>query len=180
MRNLFLSMMAILCLSFYSQAQEKIMADNAIGIRISEGSSLGLGVAVSYQRQMFGENNRLELNLGTQTGLVYDYANLYDMNLHFHWVFNIVDKLNWYAGPGLGVQFIAYDNNYDIDNQTNPFIGIEGGAEYSFDFPLQVSISIRPSYVFSKDDDDYDYYYYDGLYDNNLNVTVGIGARYTF
>lgn len=177
MKNLFLSIIAITCISFYSQAQETI-ADNAVGIRISEGSNLGLGIAVSYQRQMFSENNRLELNFGTQTGLLYDYANLYDANVYFHWVFNIVDKLNWYAGAGAGVQFATYDE-YDIDSQINPFIGIEGGAEYRFDFPLQVSLSVRPSYIFSSEDD-YSYTYYSGLYDNNFNVTVGVGARYTF
>lgn len=177
MKKSFLFSLIVIC-TFSLQAQEKIMADNAIGIRISEGSNLGLGIAVSYQRQMFTKNNRLELNFGTQTGLLYDYANLYDANVHFHWVFNIVDKLNWYAGPGIGVQFATYDE-YDIDSQTSPFVGIEGGAEYRFDFPLQVSLSVRPSYIFSSEDD-YDYTYYSGLYDNNFSVTVGIGARYTF
>lgn len=176
MKTLFLSIIAVVGLSIGSQAQEEtgaIMADNAIGIRISPGAFPD--IALSYQKQMISENNRLELNLGMKTGYAYSNTSAFFAKGYFHWAFNIVDKLNWYAGPGVGVLFITYDSDA-LDNVTAPMIGGEGGVEYRFDFPLQVSLSIRPSYYFYGDNDGY--YYVDTF--DNFDFSVGVGARYTF
>lgn len=182
MKTLFLSLVVLIGVSFNVQAQE-IMAKNAIGIRLSPGDATG--IEASYQRQMISEHNRIELNLGLKTGYVSDFVSVFDVKGYYHWVFNIVDKLNWYAGPGVGVQFVTYDSEY-YDNLTTPLIGAEGGVEYRFDFPLQVSLSIRPSYYFYGDNNNYNGptygwgYAYDGGFNDDFNLTVGIGARYTF
>lgn len=173
MKTLLLSIIAVVGMTLSAQAQ-KVIAENAVGIRLSPGTLTD--IALSYQHQMISENNRIELNLGIKTGYdTYYYSdntNTFLFKGYYHWVFNIVDKLNWYAGPGAGV---LYSTN-EIDSKATPLIGAEGGVEYSFDFPLQVSLSIRPTYRF------YGSEYNNSVFDayNNFKVPVGIGARYTF
>lgn len=169
MKTIILSIFICVCFTFSTQAQEKVIPDNAVGLRISPGDFTAF--ALSYQRQMFSENNRIEVNIGMKTGYAWSGVSDFFIKGYYHWVFNIVDKLDWYAGPGVGVEFITFDIA-GAENITAPLLSGEGGVEYSFDFPLQVSLSLRPTFAFY--DNDY------GYVSDNFNVMVGVGAHYTF
>ena len=56
MKKLFLSAIAIIAITFASQAQE--ISENAIGLRL--GDSDGFGTEINYQRAL-GSNNRFQV-----------------------------------------------------------------------------------------------------------------------
>lgn len=151
------------------KAQE--ISPNAIGLRLGDGN--GFGAEISYQRAI-KENNRLEFNFGWRDGRNYDGIKLIGL---YQWVWNIEGGFNWYAGPGVG--FAAYEVHhrdhpvYGPDYDYKDSFGILAGTvgiEYSFDFPLLLSLDVRPELGFGSDD----------YYRDSLGVDVGLGVRYQF
>ncbi len=144
-------------------AQE--ISKNAIGLRL--GDSNGFGAEISYQRAI-GDNNRLEFDFGWRDGNDYDGFKLAGL---YHWVWNIDGGFNWYAGPGIGFGAYSFENPGRKDvNDAFVFLAGNIGIEYSFDFPLLLSLDFRPELGFGDD-----------VYDNNdLDFDIGLGVRYQF
>jgi len=152
MKKIVLSAILLAGTAFTSVAQ---VNPNAIGVRLTSNFS-NFGAEVSYQRG-FGDNNRLELDLGA------DISNsVYSLVGAFHWDYNLVAGLNWFVGPA--VQFVT------IGPLDGNLFGIGGqvGLEYDFntnDIPFLLSLDTRPMYFLNL-----------GFGGNQ----VALGARYTF
>ena len=103
----------------------------AVGLR------LGYGVEASYQHNL-GSSNFLEANLGLDDFTTLNLAATYNwMIAKPQWT----DRGEWgfYAGAGAAVGY-----------SKGPHIGAAGqvGLEYTFWFPLQLSVDIRPQLGF--------------------------------
>ncbi len=163
MKRIVLILIAIAFFSFTGNAQE--IANNAIGVRL--GDNDGFGAEVNYQRRI-SENNRLEFGLGVRNNRKLSAFKLVGI---YQWVWNIDGGFNWYAGPGVGVGQINYDNDFPEfsgrDTETFAFVAGDVGLEYSFDFPLLVSIDFRPELGF-------------GEYRKDVIFDIGLAARYQF
>jgi hypothetical protein len=177
MKKLFFVLSIIISVS---QLQAQDIPENAIGIRLSEGvvGDEGFGPEITYQRQILSEHNRIDANLGFKTN---SFISTYRGAVYLHWTYNIWDKLNWFAGPGVGAGYIDFKtanfgfNTVDRDGEFFPFIGADFGVDYRFDFPLQVAFSIRPTF------DIHDIDRTNGFKDvDNVGASVGVSARYTF
>lgn len=137
MKKTILTFTLILSLVISINAQS---ASKAIGLRFG-----GVG-EISYQ-QALGNTNRFELDLGTS-------SNQFGLIGIYHWIWDIsdvADGLNLYAGPGATIGF-TNDNSYTSNGL---FAGIvaQGGIEYNFDFPLQISLDYRPEFYLQKPKD---------------------------
>lgn len=173
MKKIILSIITVIgCMTFVN-AQE--ISKNAIGLRL--GDSDGFGAEVSYQRAVGQNNNRLEFDLGWRDGKNYDGVKLIGL---YQWVWNIDGGFNWYAGPGAGFaafrhryeRYVPGQNAYYREDYRDSFVILTGtvGIEYSFDFPLLLSLDVRPELGFGDD-----------IYDNDdLDFDVGLGVRYQF
>ena len=142
----------------FSFAQD--ISKNAIGLRL--GDSDGVGAEVTYQRAL-GQNNRLEAGLGWRNSKDYDAFKLSGI---YQWVWSIDNNFNWYAGAGGGLASWKHDSA-DIDG-TGIFVAGDIGIEYNFDFPLLISLDIRPELGFNDD------------YNDDLDMDMAIGVRYQF
>tara|TARA_R110002111_G_scaffold254330_1_gene319918 strand:+ start:465 stop:962 length:498 start_codon:yes stop_codon:yes gene_type:complete len=165
MKKLFLLGISLFAFTIVTMAQD--ISKNAIGLRL--GDSDGFGTEVSYQRAL-GDNNRLEADLGWRSRDKYSGFKLAGL---YQWVWNIEGGFNWYAGAGGGFgsySFDNYNNNNKDYNETFAFIAGDIGIEYSFDFPLLLSLDFRPELGFG--DKDYD--------NNNLDLDIALGVRYQF
>ena len=165
MKTKFLIGFALFGFALTTSAQE--IAKNAIGLRL--GDSRGLGAEISYQRAIL-ENNRLELDFGFKNGK--DYNGVKAVVL-FQWVKPIQGDFNWYFGAGAG--FSAYKfNNYGDNDYKDSFVFLASdiGVEYKFDFPLLLSLDVRPELSSRKETKDNTTI--------DLDFDVGISARYTF
>ncbi len=117
-------LIAALVLGFAAAASAQ---PRAIGLRF------GWGAELSYQHDM-GGMNFIEADLGLNTFNALNVAATYNFSLA-----QFGDGFNFYAGPGaaLGLGFgkASFFN-----------IGVAGqiGLEYIFDFPLQLSLDLRP------------------------------------
>lgn len=183
MKKIIILLVLTLVTSSVVQAQD--IPDHAIGIRLASSvtGDEGFGPEITYQKQMFSDHNRLDMNVSYRTN---SWRNTLRAGAYFHWTYNIVDNLNWFAGPGAGIGYIDFDNGFSTnfvgfttvnerDNTVFGYIGGDFGVDYRFDFPLQVAFSIRPSF------DIHDVDNRAGFNDvDNVNVNVGISARYTF
>ena len=79
--------------------------------------------------------------------------------------------MNWYAGIGGGAGSWSYDDNNGIDDDgAFAFLAGDLGIEYNFDFPLQVSLDIRPEFYLNGG----------SYYDDNYGTDVALGVRYRF
>lgn len=125
MKKIILSLSLLVGGFFTINAQE--ISDNTIGLRL--GANDGFGSEISYQRKL-KDSNRLEVNLGLKDG----FSDLKLTGL-YQWVWNLEDNFNWYAGAGAGL----YDSS-GVGFFASGVVGIE----YSFDFPLLISIDYRP------------------------------------
>ena len=161
MKKLFFTVIAIIAITFASQAQE--ISKNAIGLRL--GDSKGFGTEVNYQRGI-GDNNRLEFGLGWRSNRDVDAFKLTGL---YQWVWNIDGGFNWYAGPGGGLGSIDFDDDRfpGADNETFIFAAGTVGIEYNFDIPLLLSLDFRPELGF-------------GDYRDDLDFDIGLGIRYQF
>lgn len=161
-------LLILLIAGFGWHAQSQQIAKNAIGLRI--GDNDGFGPEINYQRAL-GENNRLELGLGWHSK---SYVDAIKVTGIYQWVWNIDGGFNWYAGPGAGLGVVNYDRKYygpkyyDDYKKSEVYAFITGdiGIEYSFDFPLLVSLDFRPQFNLGYHDD--------------INFDVGLSARYQF
>jgi hypothetical protein len=157
MKKIILTTLAIFAGLAFINAQE--IADNAIGLRL--GDSDGFGTEISYQRAL-GGNNRLEVDLGWRSGDGYDGFKLAGL---YQWVWELDGSFNWYAGAGGGLGTYSFDNNNN--NETFAFVAGDVGIEYSFDFPLLLSLDFRPELGF-------------GDFNNDLDFDIALGIRYQF
>lgn len=146
-------------------AQSQNFSKNAIGLRL--GSNDGYGTEISFQTRL-SPKNRLELDLGfsdNNNESVFKLAGIYQ------WVWKIDSGLNWYAGVGGGLGSWNYDDNDEInDNGAFAFIAGDIGIEYNFNFPLQLSLDLRPEIYFNSD----------SYIEDNFGANLGLGIRYTF
>ena len=151
--------LTILFLGYLASAQQ--ISDNAIGLRI--GGTNGFGTEISYQRAL-GENNRLELDLGWKDTSDFDAYRLTGL---YQWIWNIEGGFNWYAGAGGG--FGSWNSNRNATNDGfYGFFAGDVGIEYVFDFPLQLSLDVRPEFGFDKG------------FNDNLDIDMALGVRYQF
>ena len=164
MKKVFLSAIMVLGLAFSAQAQD--IAKNALGLRL--GDNDGFGGELSYQRGL-GGNNRLELDLGWRDSKNY---NAYKLVGLYQWVWNIEGGFNWYAGVGGGIGSYEVEKGSGFDNDdSGTFLVAAGniGIEYKFDFPLLISLDVRPELYFG-----------DEFREDNFGPDIALGLRYTF
>lgn len=162
------SLLLILAIgAFALQANAQQISKNAIGLRL--GDNDGFGPEVNYQRAL-GENNRLELGFAWHNHRHHDAVKLTGI---YQWVWNIDGGFNWYAGPGAGLGVVNYNYKYDEypykkrkESEFYGFITGDVGIEYNFDFPLLISLDIRPQINIGYHDD--------------VNFDIGLSARYQF
>jgi hypothetical protein len=163
MKKVILSAAMFIALAFSAQAQE--IPKNALGLRL--GDNDGFGGEISYQRGL-SSNNRLEFDLGWRDSKYYDAMKLAGL---YQWVWNIDEGFNWYAGVGGGLGTYDFDDNYDYpgDDDGGTFLFVAGdiGIEYQFDFPLQLSLDLRPELYFGDD-----------FRDDNFGPDLALGIRY--
>ncbi len=162
----FLCLQLLLFLGTFSVCSQDI-SDHAIGLRF--GANDGFGTEVNYQHGL-GDNNRLEAGLGFNSG---SSASSFRIIGLYEWVWALEGNFNWYAGAGGSLYSYKTKEkrveNITIESQSGTYIGGSGavGIEYNFDFPLLISLDVRPEFIF-------------GDYNNGLNFDLGIAARYRF
>ena len=145
-----------------SQAQE--ISKNSIGLRL--GDNDGFGAEISYQRRLT-PITRLEFDLGWRNSDEVDAIKLAGM---YQWVWNIDKGLNWYAGAGGGIGSWSYSNEGESNNGSFVLISGNLGIEYQFDFPLQLTLDVRPEiYLLSGD-----------YRETNFGPDLALGIRYRF
>jgi hypothetical protein len=163
MKKIILLAITLLGLTIGAQAQN--ISKNALGLRL--GSNDGFGTEISYQARLSAKN-RLELDLGWRNHNNEDNIKIAGI---YQWVWNLDGGLNWYAGLGGGLGTWEYDNNDGFnDNGTFAFVAGDLGIEYNFDFPLQLSLDIRPELYLNSN----------SYYDNNFGPDIALGVRYRF
>ncbi len=161
----------MLCMPLFLNAQD--ISDHTIGLRL--GDSDGLGAEISYQKS-FSRVNRLEVNLGWRDSRAYDAFKLSGV---YQWVMPLEGDFNWYYGFGGGLGNVDFEPRPN-ENSPNGLQKIDGGLfvfgaanigiEYNFDFPLVLSLDIRPEI---------------GLlgyseFSDNFDFDIGLGIRYQF
>ncbi len=163
MRKLILTIFAVTGTIFSIQAQD--ISKNAIGLRL--GDNDGFGGEVSYQRGLSG-NNRLEADLGWRSS---DHVDGFKLIGLYQWVWNIQGGFNWYAGAGGGLGSWNVDKKHYDTDEHGMYIVLAGdvGIEYNFDFPLQLSLDVRPELYFGGDYADYK---------NGFSPDIALGIRY--
>lgn len=115
------------------------------------GGRLGSNLEVSYQHSL--GKNFVELDAGlVGFGAGFQLTGIYNfIVLSPNWTPQ--GEWNLYAGPGLGV---GHRGSY-YENHGATFVGVAGqvGLEYTFAFPLQLSVDYRPlvGMAFGKDID---------------------------
>ncbi|GGW34554.1 hypothetical protein [Arenibacter certesii] len=139
-------------------AQSQSISKNALGLRL--GDNDGFGGEISYQRYL-KESNRLEFDLGWRSSNDIDAFKLVGL---YQWVMPIDGGFHWYVGAGAGL------GQYDSKNSNGTFALIAGdiGIEYDFDFPLLLSLDIRPELGFND------------KYSDDLDMDIALGIRYQF
>lgn len=129
MRRFLLILIAALASVFIASAQPK-----ALGLRV------GMDCQLSYEHNMRGGSDFLEADLGVE--FVYGYA--VGLNAAAGYNFMIAQpewtqKGQWgfYAGPAIKAGYLWIGGYLAV--------GAQVGLEYNFDFPLQLSLDIRPA-----------------------------------
>ncbi|WP_158975294.1 hypothetical protein [Cellulophaga sp. L1A9] len=152
-----LGVFAIILLASIS-AQAQSISKNALGLRL--GDNDGFGGEISYQRYL-KENNRLEFDLGWRDSNNVDAFKLVGL---YQWVMPIEGNFNWFVGAGAGI------GSFDAGENDGTFVLIAGdiGIEYNFDFPLILSLDMRPELGFNDN------------YSDDLDLDIALGIRYQF
>jgi len=130
------------------------------------GGRLGWGLEFSYQHGL--GSNMLQVDVGL--------PGFAEQGIHavvvYDWLFPIsswkeAGEWNWYAGVGGTAGLYGFKESVG-------FIGVAGmiGVEYTFKFPLQLSLDYRPAIgpTFRKNDVGFGWHAY----------TLGLGIRYKF
>lgn len=158
MKKTILILAALLGLAVAASAQPK-----SIGGRLGN-----YGIDVSYENNVFGGTDFLEFGLGLDNGFS-------TSSFHVDGIYNfMILQPNWtsmgswgfYAGPGASVA--VWKNENDENTVYAGFVG-NVGLEYTFDFPLQLSVDFRPRLMFG-----------DGGLRGDGPFSLGIGVRYAF
>ena len=125
MKKFLLVAAAILGMAVVAAAQPR-----AIGVRI------GYGAELSYQHTMGGENFG-QLDLGWSAGAI-SAGVAYDFQVA------PLGPLNFFAGPQIYMSLV------NVNDQTTFGLGAGAhlGLEYCFDFPLQLSLDWKPTFMF--------------------------------
>lgn len=163
MKKVFVSAVMLFGIVFSAQAQS--ISKNALGLRL--GDNDGFGGEISYQRGL-SNNNRLELDLGWRDSKHYDAYKLVGV---YQWIWSIDKGFNWYAGVGAGIGGYSLNNVGPGVDDSGTFLLAAGnlGIEYNFDFPLQLSLDIRPELYFGDD-----------FRDDSFSPDIALGIRYKF
>ena len=137
MKKIFILSMFII--GGFTNLNAQNFSKNAIGFRL--GDNDGFGGEVSYQRGI-STKNRIGVDLGWRNSKQVDAIKLSGL---YQWVWNIDNGLNWYAGAGGGL------GNWSSNGTNDAFLFVAGniGIEYNFDFPLQLSLDVRPEIYLS-------------------------------
>ena len=144
MKKSLLIAVALLGLSIAAVAQPK-----AIGIR---GGLFGRGFGgeISYEHWFTLFDNDydfLEAELGVFGGNGFKATAMYNFTFAFP---EFTDRGEWafYAGPGV-VAGYGTGLNKDDERKAAPFVGMAAqlGLEYTFWFPLQLSVDFRPTFM---------------------------------
>ena len=144
MKKTLLIVIALLGLSLAAVAQPK-----AIGVR---GGLLGphFNGEISYEQwsSLFDNDyDFVELDLGVFGGNGFKATALYNFTLAQP---EFTDRGEWgiYLGPGVAVGYGTGINKND-EKKSAPFLGLAAqlGVEYTFWFPLQVSVDFRPGFM---------------------------------
>ena len=144
MKKTLLIVIALLGLSLAAVAQPK-----AIGVR---GGLLGLNFngEISYEQwaNLFDNDyDFYEIDLGVFGGNDFKATALYNFTLAQP---EFTDRGEWgiYLGPGVAVGYGTGINKND-EKKSAPFLGLPAqlGVEYTFWFPLQVSVDFRPGFM---------------------------------
>ena len=144
MKKTLLVALALLGLSLAAVAQPK-----AIGVR---GGLFGLRFngEISYEQwtDLFDNDyDFFELDLGVFGGDGFKATALYNFTFAQP---EFTDRGEWgfYAGPGVAVGYGTGINKVE-DKKSSRFVGLAAqlGLEYTFWFPLQLSIDFRPSFM---------------------------------
>ncbi len=135
----------------------------------SIGGRLGnYGIDVSYENYVMGGSDFLEFGLGLDNGFstsAFHVDGIYNfMILEPDWT--LVGHWGFYAGPGASVA--VWKNSDDENTVYAGFLG-NVGLEYTFNFPLQLSIDFRPRLMFG-----------DGRVRGDGPFSLGLGVRYAF
>ena len=135
----------------------------------SIGGRLGnYGVDVSYENYVSRGADFLEFGLGLDNGFS-------TSSFHVDGIYNfMIIQPNWtsvgtwgfYAGPGASVAL--WKNSDDENTVYAGFVG-NVGLEYTFSFPLQLSVDFRPRLMFG-----------DGGVRGDGPFSLGVGVRYAF
>lgn len=143
MKKIILSGLVFAGMALSTQAQVR---PHALGLRLGGGSSNG--VEVSYQHGL-NSKNRLEFDGGMYSNSQYDRIGLAGM---YHWVWNLTDGLNWYAGPGAGLSLDKY-NMVKVGSNKEGGIGLAVGGQIGLEYdlnkqkvPLLISVDARPMF----------------------------------
>lgn len=164
MKKVILSAILLVAVGLGANAQE--ISKNALGLRL--GDNDGFGGEISFQHKL-RTDNRLEVDLGWRNNNDYDAYKLVGL---YQWVWNIDGGFNWYAGVGGGVGSYSIDTppGYHGDD-SGTFLLASGdiGIEYLFDFPLQISLDVRPEIYFG-----------DSYRDDDFGPDIALGLRYRF
>lgn len=120
------------------------------------GGRLGYGIEVSYEHCV-GSPNFFEVDLGIGLNELAHDSFGFTANASYNFVFAQPDwtrgTWEWYAGPGVALGYVGDVVNYKHENveykhgwDTGFMLGISGqvGLSYTFWFPLQLSLDIRP------------------------------------
>ncbi|MBR1576855.1 MAG: hypothetical protein IJ654_10485 [Bacteroidales bacterium] len=134
---------ALLCFAAIASAQPK-----ALGIRAT------YGVELSYQHN--SGPGFFEFDAGLFNKYM-DVTAVYDFNIA------PIGPLNFYAGPGVFIGGWPNDGSVNL----NAGLAAQVGLEYTFDFPLQISLDWRPWFNFV-----------DGFFGHYSGAALGI--RYAF
>ncbi|MCQ2146888.1 MAG: hypothetical protein MJZ16_05150 [Bacteroidales bacterium] len=184
MKKIIITLVAVLAFTAVATAQPK-----SIGGRFGY-----MGLEVSYEHNMAGANF-LELNGGLDFGWNGDPGFIASGIYNF-----MIAQPNWsrgewgfYAGPGAFAGYLDdkikidhYDNQVGVAHASGFAFGITGqvGLEYTFWFPLQLSVDVRPYLgLHINGDGKHDVYPTKvGLYDRgaNLGLAPTLSVRYRF
>jgi opacity protein-like surface antigen len=145
-------------LAIASSVSAQQLSKNSIGFRV--GHNDGFGGELSYQRYL-DFDKRIELDLGMRER---DNVDIFKVVGLYQSVRVIDDNLRWYGGLGGGYasyETQGFDGNYI-------FVAANAGIEYTFNFPVAISLDVQPEV--SLNDDFYDVIAFD----------IALGVRYRF
>ena len=128
----------------------------SLGGRFYSGYNYGFEASMLYD---MSQNTRIEADLGACFGIMtkkhdvvdvagvhyirHDYPSYHVITAtgSYQWTFNIIKGFGWFVGPAAQ---LGLGSDQDGDFFLRLAAGAQGGVEYKFDFPLQVSLDVRP------------------------------------